>query len=266
MTLLPISQCENNLDLPRKSAWQEPLPPLAVNGLLVTPLSNPAPETVVSLSADLATTLHALYPSASWYELLRLRDSGRFDEDSWTSFLGLYGMRWNDDLKKTLPLRFPRSIEERLSEKDLGPREVAPLLLLSEPSRLKVLEWIFSSAATRSQTSRLIELISEVAAMEGNSSQGLQALRDQFKESPPIPDLWVKKLEAVRFPQTFRRDQERVARLKSLDLPLRVTADHKRLGDETSVELKISARAPGELKRILDDLSSKPWENAWKSH
>ena len=220
----------------------------------------------MNLSENLASTLHALYPSASWYELLQLKDSGRFDEDAWTFFLGLYGMRWNDDLKKTLPLRFSGSLENVLSEKDLRPREMAPLLLVPEALRSEVLEWIFSTTATRSQISRLIELLSEIVAMSDNAAERLRALKNATNSTTQNPDLWVRNLEALRFPHTFRRDKESAENLKNLDLPLRVKADHKRQGDETRVELKISAKTPTEMKRLLADLTSKPWENAWKSH
>ncbi|MBX9767469.1 MAG: hypothetical protein K2X47_09385 [Bdellovibrionales bacterium] len=262
VNLIPLSRCENTLKLPQKTYWRGPLPPIAVGGLLVTPISELVDGVAVNLTADLGETLFALYPTLSWSELVVLSKHTAFTAESRARLLSFYGYRWNEDLERISELPLSEISGRWLSEKGLGPREIAPLLIVGDAAlQNRVVEKIAGTAATRSHGARLIELLSEILA----SPSKARALLEKDLEFETQPELWIRKLEAIRFPTTAKRDSEIALRLKTLDLPLKVKAEFRRSGDETGIELKISARAPHEMHRLLAELNSKSWEAAWKS-
>lgn len=263
VNLIPLSRCENTLNVPGTALWRSPLPPLAVGGLLVTGTPESMEGFAVDLDRDLLDVLFALYPMLSWIQVVTITRHKAFSNEARSRFVNLYGYRWNEDLERISEIPFSSVAQQWLAEKSLGPREIAPLLILNNGNlQNQVVEKITNSKATRSHGARLIELISEILATPSNASLLLENELHFF----PQPELWIQKLEAIRFPGTVKRDAEMAQRLKNLDLPLKVKAEFRRSGDETGVELKISARAPAEMHKILSDLNSKSWEVAWKSN
>jgi hypothetical protein len=243
---------------------------LAVRGVLITaPITELASSgteiPVVNLDSELPEILHLVYPACSWIELLHFQDSGLLTGELWVRLMSLYGYRWNDDLNLISQMRFSGQCEAWLAEKSLSPRELAPLLVVPE-ERLRNLtvQRITNSSATRSQGARLLELLSEILAIHLEPIPFSKPFESEFGYQEDV-DRWIQHLEVLRFPTTRRRDEEMTTRLKTLDLPSKVKAEFRRHGDETGVELKISAKGPQEMRKLLLELNTQPWDDAWKS-
>lgn len=253
MTLIPTTQCIAAINFEPGLSWPSGLPAVAINNVIFAgfhcdmAFNNEIPFNEAEKIADL---FKSLYPDLSFAELVRF--SKKSESISWipTSMIQTkYGFQVNAFFKECSEALLKQSMgfQKWCESKKVGPQDLAPLLssngLDIRPLQLKII----SLNLSKSEGIQALEIGIDLLLM-GH-------LWEELKGSDAEPGkAWINHLTHLRYPQTFRRDQERQQKWQGLPWPGTSQARWVRQGDRAGVELKIFVSQPSDLKKHLVSL------------
>ena len=255
--LLPISQCDKQLQFASSLHWPEGLPAVAVNALVLAGFGQPLvfnhriePED----QAAIGQLVTSLYPHMSFMEAARFWEKAQaIDWLPVTEILGRWNIRLNDSWihSAQIALALPVGFQTWMIEKKLGAQEMMILGTALDPkNNLKLeplLHAILLTKASRSQGAHILETGVELALM-GLAMDTLVAFENE------TADAWTERLKLLRYPQTAKKDSESEARLQNLPWPGQSQARWVRQGDKAGLELKIFVSNPSDLKKSVTSL------------
>ncbi len=260
--LCSMSQCNKDLFFDPRTPWPDGLPAVAVNQVVLAGFSqglvfNHQIETTES--DTIARLFRSLYFELSFMEMARLTEKAK--SISWfplNLIAQKFGWAPSENFFKiaTRVLKTPSGFQEWAADKKLSPLDLTPLLA-SENLELKYLfHDLVSLNMPRVLGVKALELAIELQLM-GHASQSLttEALLSTPPQDLSLGEAWVQALKALRYPETFRRDQATEAQMTKLPWPGTTQARWTRQGDRAGIELKLFVSQPSDLKKYLQSLS-----------
>jgi len=269
--LKDISQCNKCLDFSPQIPWPLGLPAVAVNGLVLAGFS----QTVVfdhavetSDKETIAGLFRSFYSELSAVELANLESKVAASDITWFPvdlIFNKFQVRWNDQTKNICRLiaNLPPGLQKFSSERRWSIGDFSPLLA-AKSIRLESFYHVFIERnLSRSISVQALELCVELLLIGKDQAELL-----------PLPqedsDHWLKRLRAIRYPQTTSADEMANTLMKGLPWPGTSTARWTRQGDKAGIELKLFVANPLDLKKYAHSLAlvseAMEKEGPWKKH
>jgi len=254
MELRSLTQCSREFDFQPLQKWPEILPAIAWRGHLVTGFDrNPSSGFAVNIvDGQLGDLLKACYPQLGLGELARLRPrlEKYATEEAWSEICANWGWRWQERLRLTLELilRLPLDLQNFFDEKNLGARELSPLLALPDTTEVTAILQTLRNFS-RSEFTQALELVVELLLM-GESPPTLLLQNGQATA------VYLKMLNQKRRPQTSQQDQIWQERVSKWPWPAQTRGTWQRFGDQTGVEIHLKSSSPEDLAKQLARLET----------
>lgn len=260
--LCPMAQCDAGLQFSPRLEWPEGLPAVAVNSVIFAGFSQ---EMVFNHSIPLnesekiASLFRSLYFELSFVEAARLIEKAA--AYSWlplSLILSKFGWQPTDQFFKVAEtlLKTPVGFQNWCSDKKVGPQDLLPLISAGELELKFLYHDILQFGLSKSLGVKALELGIELILMghvaENLSSERLLTFVPK-NESPG--EAWVSALKHLRYPETFKRDQEQAKKMSSLPWPGSSQAKWTRQGDRAGIELKLFVTQPSDLKKYMQSLA-----------
>lgn len=260
--LCSMSLCDKSLDFQPRTNWPESLPAVAVNQVVLAGFSQ---ELVFNHQLDpadsegIAKLFRSLYFELSFVEMAVLIQKAK--AHSWFPISVIaqkFNWQANDNFFKTAEaiLKCPKGFLDWAAEKKLSPLDFAPLLS-ADGLELKFLyRDILTLGLGRSLGVKALELGIELLMMNHTPEMlAADSLVSVHPRDVSVGDAWVLALKALRYPETFKRDQMAEAQMTSLPWPGTTQARWTRQGDRAGIELKLFVSQPSDLKKYLQSLN-----------
>lgn len=240
------AECPNPLPLNRP--WPESLPTVRWQKWRLAGLGK---GEVVDLSTSwLGEALKWCYPNLGIAEIANI--VAAIPEQA-ESVCQAYDLRWNERLTQTLRavLSTPAVFQKWVNEKQLGPRELFPLLAVPDLKAIEpILEQVGESALSRAQGAQALEYAIECFLME----MPLHAILENRHN-------WLPHLRRLRRPLEDVDNQTRDAALNHVHLPPQTTLQWLNGTDQPVLEVRLQAKSPTDLLKKLEQL--KTADKAW---
>ncbi|MEY4615334.1 MAG: hypothetical protein RJB66_294 [Pseudomonadota bacterium] len=266
--LIPIHNCQKNLDFNPETPWTHSLPTYCFENELLCGFERTEGVAIELQTAGLIEAFKAVYPQLGFFELARLSkkfaSTPNLKKDLWSH----YGYHWKENLEVLIDeiVKLPLDTQRWLQQKKLAPQDLAPLRSLPQQ---EILEWVWplmmNPIFSKSDLSQILELVVELTLME--------VPREKLVTGASTPQ-WIKSLKQLRYPQTSSSDGLGDQKIRTIAWPLRSEARWARRGDLSGVELKLFFSHPQELKRsierlqqVCDDLqTNSAYEDLWSKN
>lgn len=238
------------------------MPLYSWNGILLNGFDRDGDPSVMDLgeSAKLLEVFVSLYEKLNLMELARLfravRLSKNLSELNWTLLLEHYNLRDSEAHREILHrlLDVPENMQVWIEEKDLSFRDL--MILLSFDS-LKTLQPCFNfmteTLCSKSEGVKILELYGELILLDRDAHTTLSVATNASEA--------IRGLEFLRYPVRKSTQNTLEEKLKTVEMPMRTQARFLTQGDETSLELKLQAKNPEDLKKRLESLQKM--ETSW---
>ncbi|MCB0363825.1 MAG: hypothetical protein H6624_15935 [Bdellovibrionaceae bacterium] len=251
----PLVQCKKNWDFTPLKLWPKRLPPYCWEEEVLTGFDQSEGNAVdLSEGNSPLEVFQLCYPVLSLAELARLWSLVKNDPRWGHSIEALfrrYGYRWNDELEKTCHylVTLPMSFQNWCSEKQLSPRDLAPVRALPQPKLENGLwECLAKSRLSKSQGVQALEWAVDLLLMDS-----------RWSELAPMPgesdNQWLERLKALRFPHTQSRDCEKQIQMSRLPWPSRTQGQWIRQGDKGLLDVRFHADSLEDFHNKLEGLA-----------
>lgn len=292
MKIIDVSQCSKNLDFRPLIQWPTNLPRYSWHGELLCGFDaesgeviemsdwiklsdSTCPPTDAPTDIDQAKALDlfvSCHPKLGFIELARLKKCLESRPlFSLSDLLEKYRFRLSEDLVATMDClaQLPLSLQSLFAEKDLSPKDLAPLRLLFRDGRNSEIEnisllWnrLENELLSRQYLVRALDLAIELL------ESGTPLL--DIVESTKTSDAWIRQLEDWRYPMTTAKDRASQNALKAINWPRETKASWIRTGDKGSLEIRLTANSVTDLGFKIESLKSivkanDALEAIWKS-
>lgn len=254
MTIDIVARCDRSLDFHPRRPWARVLPALAWKGLLLTGFERgEGPVLDLSDKCGFLEAMKTAHPELCLSELGRLHKCLRTHHPELArefseGLFAEYDLRWCERLEQTLDvlLQTPLGFQDWVDEKKVSPRELAPLLALTD---------VFA----------VTPFLRELPGANLSKSQAVQALEwvvELFLMGRPLNDLmptepgYLRRLEQWRKPLTGSSDETWREKVAAWPWPAQVQGQWQRFGDQSGLEIKIRTTSPQDLSKKLERLSS----------
>jgi len=254
--LKPIAQCRSRL-FPDE-AIRHPFPVPAINGVILVKgtsdwfldheLSADSPE----FAKTWTQLFRAAHSELSWFELLEVipqivRLTGSDDAILWSVF----GFRCPDPRLLTLAQSIPAEARRWMSEKNLGPMDLSPLLSFESPNELQKLAlfWPQLENLSRQDGVKALELWVELVLTDSAVEELLLGPSESSAQ-------WLERLKSKRFPQATSRDLKARQWLEAQSWPRGWQLRWQRQGDQSGIELKVNLRRSQDLASFAKNISA----------
>ena len=160
-----------------------------------------------------------------------------------------FGLRWNVRLSQALQLvlKTPRTFQNWIDDKDLGARDLSPLLALPTLEDFSdFLTAMVQLPFSKSEGVRVLELGVELFLMD-------RPLNDLLPSSEDTRS-YLKQLEKWRRPKTSGADEVWQKSVAEWPWPAQVQGQWQRSGDQSGLEIKIRTHSPQDLHKKLERL------------
>ncbi|MCB0385470.1 MAG: hypothetical protein KDD43_08760, partial [Bdellovibrionales bacterium] len=207
----------------------------------------------LSDSGSLLEAFEQCYPVLSLPELARLWSlvaSNPLWKDSTVGLFRHYGFRWNHELEKTCQvlLNLPLEFQHWCSEKQLSPRDLAPVRAMAHPEEHMYLwECFLSSRLSKSQAVQALEWAVDLLLMG----------REWPEIKPALPNgdgKWLEMLKSLRFPRSEAVDSQKQGQMARLPWPSRTQGQWVRQGDRGVLEVRLQADSLDDFRKKLEGL------------
>ncbi len=262
MKLTELSLCSKVLHFMPRRNWPKALPLFSWNGILLNGFERTDQATVVDLGEN-ATLLEAfvsIYEKLNLMELARLfravRTSVELEQLNWTELVENYGLRDSEAHREILHrlLDVPEAMQKWVEEKDLSVRDLMILLSFDSLKSLQpCFQFLSEKSCSKSEGVKILELYGELVLLDRDAATAL-SLATSAGEA-------LRSLEFLRYPMRKSMQNNLEEKLKSVEMPVRTQARFLTQGDETSLELKLQAKNPEDLKKRLESLQKL--ETSW---
>lgn len=198
----------------------------------------------VSLSS-LGEALRLAYPNLGLISLAQVMTQIPGHEES---ICHAYGIKWNDRLSQVLDLvlQTPPDFQRWLEEKKFSPRDLLPLLAVSD---LKAIEPLLMHLPKTG-----LSKTPAVQALEWSIELYLMGL--PLEQLLTKNDNWWAFLQRLRRPMESEQIEKRERFLREAPFPPRTTGQWLTDSDQPVLEIKTLARTPEELLSQLDKLKT----------
>lgn len=200
-----------------------------------------------------------IYPKISLMEMARLRacvqklaqENHDFNipEQKW---MAAFGYTYRDDLISLMDmlLLMPSTFQYWIAEKDLGPRELRPLLLIKNfQEYLPLIAKLIDSQPSRSESAQILELLIQLILMDTKPSTLLACLQ---KSS----DMALVDLRSLRYPKRSLLQASMQERAAKLPWPKKTQLKWNFLKDQPSLEMKVLIQSEEEFNKLASSLVS----------
>ena len=260
MVCRSLSCCKNCWDFHPRQPWPVGLPVFCWGNQRLTGFEREQGEglDLSEGSGSLVEVFVGCYPKLSLPEIARLwsavaRSSEQGNE--WRKHLPElvqhYGLRWNDELQKTMEVlvQLPLEFQKWCSDKQLGTRDLAPIRALKDLQLAKNL-WpsLALSGLSKSQGVQVLEWAIDLLLM-GKSWEQIKPLFD------PPEAKWLNQLKELRYPQTHSADKDKQFKTAQLPWPARTQAQWVRQGDRGFLEVRLQADSLEDFRHKLTGLA-----------
>lgn len=253
--LISIKQCVNRLDFKPLSPWPKGLPSVAIQGYVIAGFSTEGfvfNHQVDPKSEEAFEIWKSVHPELSFAECARL--ATLLTDSPWTAeqLLGLWGFTCRDQqlLAASWLLEQTETFQNWAAQKKLSPADIAPLRIVAQEKLNPFLERVLSLDLSKSFALQLLELSTDLLFFEEDPEKILE----QWPRSKNEIEVGLRKLKALRFPQTTQSDQALEGQMKQLPWPGTSQAKWVRQGDRAGIELKLFVSQPSDLKKYLVSL------------
>lgn len=262
MKLTELSLCSKILQFTPRRNWPKALPLYSWNGILLNGFEREGNEAVIDLgeSCTLIEAFASIYEKLNLMELARLfravRNSPQLQDLNWTKLVEAYGMRDSEAHREILHrlLDVTEPMQKWVEEKDLSVRDLMILLSFDSLKSLQpCFHFLSEKSCSKSEGVKILELYGELILLDRDAATTLSLA------STPADAL--RSLELLRYPMRKSMQMTLEEKLKSVQMPLRTQARFLTQGDETSLELKLQAKNPEDLKKRLESLQNM--ETSW---
>jgi hypothetical protein len=249
-----IQDCQMDLNFKPIGPWPKALPLYSWQGQLLCGFDQACQESsekpmVIELSAPFPEVLKCIYPRLSFPELARLESRLRtWNPDLTLPVFQAYGVRFEEKLNE--PMNFlvslPLSVQNWLSEKDVGARDIERLLPLSNDSELashEALQFCIENRFNKNQTLQSCEWIGELLAL-GFS-------KEMIFRPEVSPDAFLMSLKTLRHPNSTDSDLRKKVQIQALSWPSKTDAKWVRQGDLAGLEIKLHAHTEQEAEKQI---------------
>lgn len=262
MKLTQLSLCSKDLQFRTRRAWPKALPLFAWNGLLLNGFEREGEHNVIDLSES-STLLEAfvsIYEKLNLMELARLfravRTSPKLKDLNWTELVESYGMRDSEAHREILHrlLDVAEPMQKWIEEKDLSVRDLMILLSFDSLKNLQpCFQFLTEKSCSKSEGVKILELYGELVLLDRDAATTLTVATNAGDA--------LRNLELLRYPMRKSMQITLEEKLKTVQMPIRTQARFLTQGDETSLELKLQAKNPEDLKKRLESLQNM--ETSW---
>lgn len=262
MKLTQLSLCSKDLHFSPRRTWPKALPLFSWNGLLLNGFDRQEDQAVVELSesSTLLESFVSIYEKLNLMEFARLfrviRTSPQLKDLNWTELVEAYGQRDSEAHREILHrlLDVPEAMQKWIEEKDLSVRDLMIFISFDSLRNLQTcFTFLTEKSCSKSEGVKILELFGELILLDRDAATTLSV-------STTAADA-IRGLELLRYPMRKSLQINLEEKLKSVQMPLRTQARFLTQGDETSLELKLQAKNPEDLKKRLESLQKM--ETSW---
>ncbi len=238
------------------------LPAVAINNVVVAGFEQ---ELVFNHQLDpangdgISQLIRSLYFELTFAELARLLEKSR--PHSWfprAQVVAKFGWQPSDHFEAIAEafLKTPVGFQSWCAEKKVGPLDLAPLVSAQGLNLKLLFKDILDLRMSKSIGVKVLELGVELLMM-GQSPEDVHSSRllTMIPAQIPAPDTFLEALKQLRYPETYKRDQQTAEKWTSLPWPGTSQAQWTRQGDRGGIELKLFVSQPSDLKKYLQSLS-----------
>lgn len=249
------SELNTALNFRPVTPWPAALPAISLNNLMIAGFDRTSGPALVRLDPSnqaLSELLRACYPKlllAEGARLIHQLNSLNFSIDSIWNLMGLKPSADHLRIFKLI-IVLPVKVQNWIDERQLSPRDLSILLCFDSLEPLApTLNLLAQRNLSRNLGAQILELSGELALMD-------QALPAPYSfERDPDGRAWLAELEKQRRPRSSARDESRREELQSLPWPQQLKGQWRRQGDQSRLEVSLSAGSLQEWNRRLEDLS-----------
>lgn len=266
MDFRPIVHRKNNLNFQPLTPVKEELPVFLWGEETLSGFHRPMETPAVDLKSlykmsnqDLSwhQAMAALHGSLSLPEVARLRvlvhelqqsnRDFRTEDAEWTRS---FGWHYNQDLQDVLDFvpQLPADFQNWASDKDLGQRELRPLLLIKNfPEFFPHLSALAVQNPPRGEGVQLLEMTVELLLMD----VPIQTIQEIFEMEPFRAIL---EMRGLRYPQRAGKQALMEEKCKKLPWPKGTQLKWNFLRDQPSLELKLLLQSEAELRALAQSM------------